>query len=227
MNRREQSESLSPRIFLSLFAKKLAWGQHKNRFFSVLFWIWVVIATFWIETASVQSIASISVEQKYSQLLFKNIVFRQTNSDNSQISLASPQAAFHSESGEMHVDHPSLSWVDTVSGRVMSATSEKGIFHAEMTESALPSTFRYLILSGSATVQGANSRVDSNVMLFDNEKRLFLFPGSFRFHQNKMSLSKEKMLYDPIKDKASPLGDLVKNDPELNSLFQTIGTDKP
>lgn len=195
--------------------------------FSVFFWCWVICVSFWIENASLLSIPNDTPEQKYSQIDFQGINFHQTNSMGALVSLTASKAIFDSVTGKMDIDQPIVEWQNTASAKIISASSQKGVFYSELTESSLPSAFRYIILSGSAAVQGENSRVDSETMLFDNEKRFFIFPGPFQFKQGKKNILSKGMYYDPFKDKTKLLSELLKVDPELLPLINSIGKTKP
>lgn len=195
-------------------------------FFSLIFWAWIALVTIWIESIPPQNLISNNPTQKYSQIKFRNMEFRQSNAEDLAVTLDAPNTLYDSENKEMLIDRPVMQWTNPASGKIVSASSQEGIFHAETAESALPAAFHYIILNGSAAVQGVNSRVDSNVMIFDNEKRLFLFPGPFTFHKGNLKLEYKEMYYDPIQDKPSPFDDSMKNDPELQKILGSIGTKK-
>lgn len=222
----ENSKGFSIELLLSRL-RRIPIRNSKLGIFAFFFWMWVVCVSLWIDTEPVQSVPEGSREQKFSQINFKDIQFEQTNSDGALVSLKSSDAKFDSETGKMTIAQPTLEWQNAANGKVVSASSQTGEFYAELTETALPSTFRYIILSGSAAVQGENSRVDSDRMIFDNEKRFFIFPGSFTFKKGKLSLQNKRMCFDPLKDKTPSLDNLLKSDPELQTFIQTIGQAKP
>lgn len=209
-----------------IWVETLRKGNLNSLVFALSFWGWVFLVSVWIENAPVQSVLSYTPKEKYSQILFHQPGFTQTNEEGMQVTLSAIQARFDSESREMIVDRPTIQWQNPAQSKIVNATGERGLFYAEASESGLPAAFRYLIVSGSATVQGINSRVDSDTMIFDNEKRLFAFPGRFTFQKGNVKLDYQKMYYDPIQDKPAPLGAFL-NEPELQTLLKTIGTSKP
>ncbi|MGC9328414.1 MAG: hypothetical protein ACP5I1_12335 [Candidatus Hinthialibacter sp.] len=180
----------------------------------------------WIEFIPPQKLISNNPTQKFSQIKFRNMEFRQSNAESHVVTLTAPNTLYDSEDKSMTIDRPSMQWMNPASGKIVSASSQEGVFHAETSESAMPAAFHYIILSGSAVVQGVNSRVDSDIMIFDNEKRLFLFPDPFTFHKGNLKLEYQEMYYDPIQDKPSPLDDSMKNDPELQKILASIGKKK-
>lgn len=202
-------------------------GINKPILFSILFWTWVICTTFWIETASVHTIQQDIPNQNYSRISFSNLHFVQDNSEGAQLTLTAPSAAFESDTQEMRIDNPTIQWSDSVSGNVCDASGSQGVFYSQQMDSPLPSVFRYLVLSGTATIQGRNSRVDSQAVIFDNERRLFVIPGTFDMQKGSVKFNYKQMYYDPIKDKILPLGGLTDENSELKRLIQTIGTTNP
>lgn len=195
----------------------------KTNLFPGLFWIWVVGVSIWIETSPIQSVLSNVVEKKYSQITFTGMHFEQINSDGALVQLKAPSALFNSDTRQLTLTQPEIQWNDSAHDQIVSASSSLGRFSAQLSESALPSAFHYLILSGSAAVFSGTSRVDSETMLFDNDNRMFIFPVPFSFQQGKTKLQHSRMYFEPSKrQNVYPLDDLLKKNPNLKPILESL-----
>jgi hypothetical protein len=177
-----------------------------TRFWPFVFWIWVVFVSLWIEHAPVREFASPVVEQQFSDFQFKQMRFEQREEDNSLLVVESPDARFHSKEKHFYLVEPRLEWIGKKEDDVFSATGSIGVVSSHLAETALPSEFRILELSQGASLKKGDTSIDSERMLYDNEKRLFYFPDTCTIKKANAIQSRMKgMVYDPLMEKISPM----------------------
>ena len=192
----------------------------------IFFWAWVLCITFWIESTTVHTVPT-EVTQ-VSQIDFTGIHYMQGGQNDAQVIMNAPTASYSSENDEFIVDMPTLTWQKASDSQIISVSAIKGNFYAEQTASDLPSAFKSIILSGSATLSTDEVRIDSETMIFDNDTRFFIFPGSFTFYKDKStSYPLNKMYFDPIAEKCNPISQLLKDNPNIMEILKKGGFNQP
>ncbi len=191
--------------------------------FPILFWVWVLCITFWIESTTVHTVSE-SSQQSFSQIDFSNIHYMQGDQKETQVTMSAPKAEYSSENSEFIVDYPCLTWRKASDSSIISASAIKGNFYAEDSTSDLPSAFQFIILSGSAAFSRDKIRIDSETMIFDNDKRFFLFPGQFTFFKDKSTpMQSSKMYYDPVENACIQINDLYDDNLKIKEILQKGG----
>lgn len=184
----------------------------RNLAWPLIFWSWVLLVTVWLETLSLRAMYQDSGDKNSSSIVFRRILFQQSQQNESRISMQSTQAIYDNQSGQFLIEQPFIQYYQQkpdslLSELVFSATGNMGYFTAQQTDSAFPSDFRFLTLTDGTQIHAVNmnSRVDSESVLFDNNTRLFYFPDQFRFQREKMGKGQsEKMVFNPIDGSMAP-----------------------
>ncbi len=192
--------------------------------FPIFFWAWVLCITFWIESASVHTVPTEVIQKSFSQIDFTDIHYMQDDQNDVQVTMNAPKAQYSSKNEEFILDNPSLKWHKASDSHIISASAFKGNFYAKKSASDLPSAFEYIILSGSATFSRDKIRIDSETMIFDNDKRFFVFPGPFTFIKDKDKPRQySKMYYDPVENACVQIDDLYDDNPSIKQILKKGG----
>lgn len=183
--------------------KDLPWREHA---WPIVFWLWVVSVSFWIEGAPVNDPKARPTGQAYSDIAFDRLRFEQLDAENRRMAVDAPRAEFNRESREFQLTQPELSWDDPIGNRSFSASGELGRFLAATDPlTQLPSAIRQMEITGNARAVSGDTTVETETVTFDNEYLLFEISGAYRLQKGAMKSASNNpesgIFFDPITSK--------------------------
>ncbi len=168
----------------------------KTPLWTVIFWGWVILASLWIDTAPAEQLKIADTKQKLMNIEFSGMRFEQKYADGMQLIVEAPFAKIDEESDILILDKPVLTQTFG-EDETYKAAGDSGIVNLKLDQSALPSSFEQLILTGNARAESGATSVSTSKMIFDCSSQLFYCPQRYEFDLNGAFINGENMMYDP------------------------------
>jgi len=175
--------------------------RFKHTFWPILFWGWVVGVSLWLENIEVTDPTEQAQSGQFTNLNFKTMYFVQRYADGKLLNVKAPKAEFNSETRQLYIEYPKLTWNDVPNDRIFSATADVGLISANVGRSALPSEFNILNLKNNVIATTQQVAVQSQQMIFDNRNTFAIIKAPFSFNNSQTGMKgnvTEDRVFDPI-----------------------------
>lgn len=198
-----------------------AWALRANALWkqtpvwAIVFWVWIVWVSLWLDNAPAEQMNEIKSSQKLMNIEFTGMRFEQKYADGMQIVVESPRARIDEASKVLLIEKPVLTHIRGEDTTYL-AQGEQGVIQLELTSSALPSSFKRLIINGNAMAKSGATSVTANTLIFDCSSQKFYSTGRYESEQSGMIMRGENMEYDPV-------GNRIRNiqQDEMNAILST------